>query len=146
MPSQLTFLVILRELALGSLVIAVTVAIHAELFAMMTHRFDWLIGISRRRMRRFANTGLLIGTVLFILAVLPLDVWIWAYVLWALGAVEGGFEPALYFSLVSFTTVGFGDITLAQDWRILSALISVNGLILFGWSTAYMVEIVRRTA
>ena len=63
----------------------------------------------------------------------------------ATGAVAG-LEPALYFALVAFTTVGFGDMTLTVDWRLLSALIAANGFLLFGWSTAYMVELVRRTA
>ena len=62
----------------------------------------------------------------------------------ATGAVEG-LEPALYFALVSFTTLGFGDITLSADWRLMSALIGANGFLIFGWSTAYMVEWIRRS-
>ena len=53
---------------------------------------------------------------------------------------------AVYFALVSFTTAGFGDITLGPDWRLLSGLTTANGFLMFGWSTAYMVELMRRTA
>ena len=53
-------------------------------------------------------------------------------------------QPAVYFSLVCFTTLGFGDITLPVEWRLLSALIGANGFLLFGWSTAYMFELMRR--
>lgn len=49
-------------------------------------------------------------------------------------------------SLVTFTTVGYGDVTLSPDWRLLSGLTAANGFISFGWSTAYMVELVRKTA
>ena len=79
------------------------------------------------------------------MAVHSIQVWIWATVFLAVGAFEA-LEPALYFSLVSFSTVGFGDITLGPDWRLLSALTAANGFMSFGWSTAYMVELVRRTA
>ncbi len=40
----------------------------------------------------------------------------------------------------------FGDVTLSADWRLLSGLTAANGFLTFGWSTAYMVELVRRTA
>ena len=63
----------------------------------------------------------------------------------AVGAFDA-LEPAVYFALVSFTTAGFGDITLGPDWRLLSGLTTANGFLMFGWSTAYMVELMRRTA
>ena len=63
----------------------------------------------------------------------------------SLGAFDA-LEPAVYFALVSFTTAGFGDITLGPDWRLLSGLTAANGFLMFGWSTAYMVELMRRTA
>lgn len=55
------------------------------------------------------------------------------------------FEAAVYFSLVAFTTLGFGDVLLAQDWRLLSGLSAANGLLLFGLMTAVLVETLRGT-
>jgi hypothetical protein len=52
-----------------------------------------------------------------------------------LGAIET-LETAVYFSTVTFTTLGFGDITLDEDWRLLSSFEAANGLLMFGWSTA----------
>ena len=49
-------------------------------------------------------------------------------------------EPAVYFALVSFTTVGFGDLVLGVDWRLLGALISAHGMISFGLATAFLIE------
>lgn len=133
------------QLVIGSAVIAVIVGIHAELLNLLSVNFPRLMALARRHLRRFANTGVIIAAMLFILFAHTVEVWIWALVLLGVGAVQG-LEPALYFALVSFSTVGFGDITLTQDWRLLSALIAANGFLLFGWSTAYMVELVRRTA
>lgn len=135
----------LKQLVIGSIVIAITVAIHAEMFNILTHRFEDLMLAARQRMKRFANTGVLIVSMLYILVVLSIEVWLWAFVLLLTGA-QSELEPAVYFALVAFTTVGFGDIVLTHEWRLLSALIAANGFILFGWSVAYMVELVRKTA
>lgn len=135
----------IHQLVIGSIVIVITVAVQAECFSLLSSRFDIIVRILRRRLRRFANTGAVIAGVLVILFVHTVNVWIWALVFIAVGAFDA-MEPALYFSIVSFTTVGFGDVILNPDWRLLSGLTAANGFLTFGWSTAYMVELVRRTA
>lgn len=135
----------IRQLLIGSLVMALTVAVQAEMFNLLSHRFESIILACRTVLHRFANTGAVIIGVLCIMFVHTINVWIWASVYILVGAIPD-FEPALYFSLVCFTTVGFGDITLSHDWRLLSGLNAANGFLTFGWSTAYMVELVRRTA
>ncbi len=135
----------IHQLAIGTLVIALTVAVQAEMFNLLSHRFETIIRFLRKTLHRFANTGAIIIGVLYILLVHTINVWIWAIVFMLVGAITE-FEPALYFSLVSFTTVGFGDITLGHDWRILSGLTAANGFLTFGWSAAYMVDLVRKTA
>ncbi len=47
-------------------------------------------------------------------------------------------ETALYFSTASFTTIGYGDVVLGPQWRLVSAIEGANGLMLFGWSTAFL--------
>ena len=133
------------QLLIGSGVIALIVGIHAEMLNLLSANLSRIIELARRHLHRFANTGVIIVAMLFILLTHTIEVWVWAMVLLATGAVDG-LEPVLYFALVSFTTVGFGDITLTPEWRLLSALIAANGFLLFGWSTAYMVELMRRTA
>lgn len=136
---------LIKQLFIGSMVIAVTVAVHAEMLAVMTKYSPKVMQLSRAHLRRFSETGFITAGVLYILLAHTVEVWVWAFVLMATGAVTG-LEPAVYFSLVSFTTLGFGDITLGTEWRLMSALIGANGFLLFGWSTAYMVELVRRTS
>ena len=55
-----------------------------------------------------------------------------------------GFRDALYFSLVTYTTLGYGDVTLNAEWRVLAAFEAVNGIIMFGWTTALIVAVVQR--
>ncbi|HRX34957.1 MAG TPA: potassium channel family protein [Aestuariivirga sp.] len=133
------------HLTVGSIVIAISVAIQAEMFNLLSRRFEAVTLLSRRHFHRFANTVAIIVAVLFILLVQTIIVWLWAVVFLLVGALPE-FEPALYFSLVSFTTVGYGDVVLDPQWRLLSGLTAANGFLSFGWSTAYMVELVRRTA
>ena len=135
----------IRQLLIGSLVIALTVAIQAEMFNILHRHFDLLTQLARRHFRRFANTGVIIVSMLYIMFVHTIEVWLWASVLLLVGAIDG-LEPAVYFALTTYATIGFGDIVIGPEWRLLSALIGANGLILFGWSVAYMVELVRRTA
>ncbi len=133
----------LKQLFIGTVVIALTIAIQAELYSFLSHRFERLLNLARRRLGRFANTGIITTSVLFVMLVHSVNVWIWALVYLAVGAFNA-LEPALYFSLVSFTTVGFGDITLGPDWRLLSGLTAANGFLTFGWSTAYMIALARK--
>jgi len=60
---------------------------------------------------------------------------VWAFTYNFLGALES-FEDSLYFSIVTFTTLGYGDVTLNESWRLLGAFEAAIGIIIFGWSTA----------
>ena len=119
----------IKQLLIGSLVMAITVAVQAEMFNLFWNGFGHIISFCRKRLHRFANTGAIIAGVLYILLVTTLNVWIWATTFILVGAFDL-LEPALYFSLVSFTTVGFGDITpvhpMAKSMTLLSALIGNN--------------------
>ena len=52
------------------------------------------------------------------------------------------FEKAVYFSLVTFTSLGFGDVVLERKWRVLSGTQAVSGLIINGWTAAFMFTMV----
>lgn len=134
----------IAQLAIGTVVIMINAIIQAEMFAAFAQHLEALILHLRRFLRRFTNTGTIVVGVLFVMAVQTINVWIWAVTFYLAGVFKT-FEPALYFSLVSFSTLGFGDIILDERWRLLSGLTAANGLLSFGWSTAYMVELVRRT-
>ena len=68
--------------------------------------------------------------ILFLLIPIILDVTLWATFDYASGALPS-FEEALYFSTVTFTTVGYGDIVLSREWRQLATFEAVNGWIIF---------------
>ena len=81
--------------------------------------------------------------VLGIVAIHTVEIWLYGFAFWAIGAVHD-FESALYFSTVTFTTLGYGDIVLDGKWRLFGAIEAGNGLILFGWSTAFLLSVTGR--
>ena len=67
---------------------------------------------------------------------------IWATLFMLLGEF-GDFATALYHSAVNFATLGYGDIVMSARWRFLGPLEAVNGILMFGISTAVMTAAVQ---
>jgi hypothetical protein len=95
----------------------------------------------RQRLPR-TNTYWVGGIVLLMFFVTLLEVLVWAATYMVLNAIQG-FETALYFSMVSFTTLGYGDIVLQERWRLLASFEAANGIMMFGWTTAIVIAAVR---
>lgn len=126
------------NLSLGTLIIAGTVCVHTVGLVVLTRIMVAIckpLRLDRHPVgRTFAMTGIVLG--LFLLH--TLEVWIWAFAYLAIGALDQ-LEAALYFSTTSFSTLGYGDVVLPMDWRLLGSLEGVSGFLLIGWSTAYLV-------
>jgi hypothetical protein len=78
-----------------------------------------------------------------ILLQMAIGVWAWALTMIALGIFQT-VETAVYFALVAFTTLGFGDILLPIEWRLLGGMAAINGLLNIGFVTAMLVEGLRQ--
>ncbi|ACL57252.1 potassium channel family protein [Methylobacterium nodulans] len=72
------------------------------------------------------------------------EVVIWALIYKVVG-VASAESDLMYFAFVNYTTLGYGDITPVERWRLLGPVAAMNGILLFGWSTAVIFEILRRT-
>ncbi|MEM9800971.1 MAG: ion channel [Planctomycetota bacterium] len=79
------------------------------------------------------------GVVLVMFFATLVETGAWAAVFLLVGAIES-LEESLYFSLVTFTTLGFGDVVLEAPFRILAAFEAANGVMIFGWTTAVIVS------
>jgi len=137
----------LKFALIGAALVVITVIIHAA----GTTR--WL-GVLRRRyadedglFRPEKTLQVLIGTVLVLLLLHTLEIIVWAgaYQLLLPTGELASFEEAVYFSFVTFTTLGYGDITLSENWRLLSGIEALNGIMLVGWTTAMLFAVVQRT-
>lgn len=85
----------------------------------------------------------IIIAVFAIIAIHTIEVWLWAAIYLYLGEFTD-FSQALYFSAVTSTTLGYGDVTLSPDWQILGTFESMGGLILFGTSTAFLIGLMEK--
>lgn len=88
-------------------------------------------------------TAVTVVWVSYLLVPIMIDVCLWAAFYYLSGALPT-FDDATYFSIVTFTTVGYGDIVLAKDWRHVAAFEAINGWIIFGWATALIMSVIQR--
>ena len=133
---------LLVQLLIGALLIGVSTALQAASIgvAMMVRPH-----IARRlgRLRIGLMVGVIAAAALWMLAGQMIGMWLWALMLIWVGAFEA-LEPALYFTISAYTTLGFGDLLAPDDWRVLGAVAGANGMLGFGLATAALVEFVRR--
>jgi len=66
---------------------------------------------------------------------------VWALFLMWIGGLPD-LESATYFSLTSYTTVGYGDVVLPERWRLLGPIEAAVGILMFGWSTGILVAVI----
>jgi hypothetical protein len=125
------------NLLVGTVVISLTVLVHTFGLIAVTHAMRYLVARFRMHGRRNRIVAM-ISVVMGLFAVMTIEIWLWAG-LYRLLDIFADFETALYFSTITFSTVGYGDIVPTHGWRVLAALEGVNGFLLIGWSTAYLI-------
>lgn len=126
---------------IAAILMVVTTAIHAGGMVLAMHTVHseehWLKRLLQTKVQKVG------GIVLLMFLASLLEVLVWAVTFLALNAIEG-FERALYFSMVTFTTLGYGEIVLDEQWRLLASFAAANGIIMFGWTTAIVLAVVQR--
>jgi hypothetical protein len=134
----------LFQITLGSGLIVLTAMVAAlswwalEVFLQRSH--SWVV----REPHGPKLSVVLCLAMLWTVAMMTAAVWIWAAALLLLGIFQT-VEASVYFSLVVFTTLGYGDVLLPVEWRLLGGLAAANGLLVFGLLTAMLVETLRQT-
>ena len=109
------------------------------------------IAFSLRRLRRMPA------------ATLQFWLWVWLFIrvagwivllhlaeigIWAVFYTWRGALPDLpssvYFSAVTYTTTGYGDLVLPSEWRLVGAVEALTGILMCGWSTGFFLAVVNR--
>ena len=129
------------ELVLATVTVLAIMFIHLVGLAVLTR-------VLRSHSRAMNEVRLLPLTLLLvagvgIIAIHTVEIWIYAGIYLALGALSH-FEEALYFSTETYASIGYGDILLPHDWRIFGAIEGPVGVIMLGWSTAFLVSLLAR--
>lgn len=131
----------LRQLIFGGAVSLVNIAIHAATMMVIIRSKD-VIHANVGRHPTLRLVGIMMAAVSILMAAHLLEVAIWAVAYSLVGATPQGAEN-LYFAFVNYTTLGYGDITPVARWRLLGPLTAMNGVLLFGWSTAVIYHVLR---
>lgn len=130
------------QIALGTALMLLSVMVSGLAFwafeVLLVRHLPWLI----REPHRPKLALVLAVAAIWVLGMVTAGVWIWAIALWAMG-IFITIEASVYFSLVAFTTLGFGDILLPKQWRLLAGMAAANGLLNMGLLTAMLVETLR---
>lgn len=129
----------LLNVFLAALLLVTTTGIHAG----GMHLALYFAEISKKRKMTGFRVLRVSSIVLLMFIASVLEVLVWAFAYLVLNAIEG-LEQAIYFSMVTFTTLGYGDVLLGERWRLLASFEAANGILMFGWSTAIVMTVVHR--
>jgi Ca2+/Na+ antiporter len=130
----------IANLVLAFCLMALCVAIHA-LGLTAALRFV------RRRLDSaqtfWRSTGVLIAIAGFTILVHLIEIAAWA-MLYAWTRALPDLQSSFYFSAVTYTTVGYGDLVLPKDWRLVGGIEALIGILMCGWSTAFFFAVFSR--
>lgn len=129
----------------GGFMIGLTVVINALALDFIISRAKYAEAILRRFTFYFWRP-LMAGTIVVsVFAVQVVHIWMWAALYLILGCEPlKNISDALYFATVTYTTLGYGDIVLEPRFRMLGGIEGANGFILFGWTTAFIFDVISR--
>lgn len=134
----------LRQLLVGAAVSACNIAIHALVMTAVV-RVAQSAGANDTSRRSLQLIAVMMATVSVLMAAHICEVVVWSLAYAMTDAAPAGTD-LLYFAFVNYTTLGYGDVTPVERWRLLGPMTAMNGVLLFGWSTAVIFEVLRRTA
>jgi len=131
------------RLALLAIALLATCVIVQSLGMLVLIR--WLSRVRRVLESRstYLRVALLLRLFVGIVLLHLVQVGLWAVVFWRADELPN-VETALYFSLATYTTIGFGDVVVGPGWRVLAGIEGLTGMLLVGWSTAFVFAVVNR--
>ena len=133
----------LRQILLGVAVSFCNIAIHAFLMAGVISAARVAISIKTSH-QSLQLIPVMTAVVSFLMAAHFAEVLVWSLAYAIVDAAPAGAD-LIYFAFVNYTTLGYGDITPVARWHLLGPMTAMNGVLLFGWSTAVIFEVLRRT-
>lgn len=138
-----------RELAmvvqflLGTFISVINIMIHA-LVTVAAIDIARSAGLKHTMRPRSHMMAVMVTIAVILMVAHTVEVLVWALAYALVGAAPEGSE-LLYFTFVNYTTLGYGDVTPVQGWRLTGPMTAMNGILMFGWSTAVLFEVLRKT-
>ena len=130
-----------RQYLAGAAASMCNIAIHALVMVIVIR----VTGIARNvaTSRQWLRLIVVIVVTVSVLMVAHFaEVLVWTLMYAIVGAAPAGTD-LIYFAFVNYTTLGYGDVTPVKRWNLLGPMTAMNGVLLFGWSTAVIIEALR---
>jgi len=121
--------------------VACTVVVHAA--GLMLAVRPVLRAALRARNHFWPLTHLVIRTVWWLIVIHMVEITVWAVFYWWQKCLPD-FESSLYFSGVTYTTVGYGDLVLPKQWRLLGPIQALTGILMCGLSAGLIFAMMSR--
>ena len=118
--------------------IVATVVIHVLGLGFLHERVVVVVGRVVARRHFTSRFAVVMGITVVLVAILhSIEAWVWACAYWLLGALPD-LASSVLFSYGAMTTYGGSGLDLERHWRLMGALEALNGIILFGLTTAFL--------
>jgi hypothetical protein len=136
--------VLLDQIFVGAAASLVNLIIHAVLLGAVVWTVTHLSTRDSAVPAFLQYTIVIVATGTLLVAGHFAEVVVWAYTYALVDAVPAGTD-LIYFAFGNYTTLGYGDVVPVERWHVLGPMTALNGIMLIGWSTALIIEILRRT-
>lgn len=132
----------LLQFVVGAAACICNIAIHALVMLVVVRVAQGAAGSARLGPSLLLITTM-VATVSVLMLAHGLEVLVWALTYTMVGAVPPDAD-VLYFAFVNYTTLGYGDVVPVERWRLIGPTTAMCGVLMFGWSTAVIFEVLRR--
>ena len=132
----------LLQFVVGAAACICNIAIHALVMLVVVRVAQGAAATSRLGPSLFL-IAIMVATVSVLMLAHGLEVFVWALTYQIVGAVPPGAD-VLYFAFVNYTTLGYGDVVPVERWRLVGTTTAMCGVLMFGWSTAVIFEVLRK--
>jgi hypothetical protein len=133
----------MNQVLVGGLVSTINVVVHALIMALVVKVAH--AAAARHPAQSYLRLTLVMIETVFVLKIAhATEVLVWAFAYWLVDAAPAG-ANLVYFAFVNYTTLGYGDVIPVPEWNLLGPMTAMNGILLFGWSTAVIFEVLRKT-
>ena len=133
----------LRQFLVGFTVSVCNIVIHAQVMMVVVRVTQ--IAAARHKLRpTWHLVTVMVATVSVLMVAHGSEVIVWSLAYTIIDVAPPGAD-LVYFAFVNYTTLGYGDVVPVERWRLIGPITAMNGVLVFGWSTAVIFEVLRRT-